>query len=307
MILVQGNNTTHLVTNTKPFNGANELQEPPALLVKALQFYFKSIGRLFPRISVKLASQLFSSPFYRAKHRRSDELLESAERSFLKVDGNNIRIYKWGSSDRKVLLLHGWQSRGTALRGFVPGLIEKGFEVIALDAPAHGESDGKACSVRLYAEAVEAVVAKYPEISSVISHSIGSVTWMYYSSFINPAFKLERLIMMAAPDSFENIVNNAIRMFGLSGKLKNLFMEEVFDHFNITDAEDFSLSGKLGQVNINEVYVIHDEEDRLIPMRRATYIIEHISQSHLYITKGFGHFRLVKNPVVMQKVLDLVK
>ena len=307
MILVQGNNTTHLVTSTKPFNEANELQEPPALVVKTFQLYFKTLGRLFPRISVKIASQLFSTPFYRAKHRRSDELLKSAERSFLSVDGNKIRIYKWGSSNQKVLLLHGWQSRGTALRGFVPGLIEKGFEVIALDAPAHGESGGRSCSVRLYAEAVEVVVAKHPEISSVISHSIGSVTWMYYSSFINPSFKLKRLIMMAAPDSFENIVNNAIRMFGLSGKLKNFFIEDVFDHFNISDAEDFALSGKLGQVNINEVHVIHDEEDRLIPMERATYIIEHINQSHLYITKGFGHFRLVKNPVVMQKVLDLAK
>lgn len=305
--MVQRNNTTLLATNTESINLVNELQQPPALAVNVLKLYFNTVGKIIPTFSVKLALQLFSSPFYKAKHKREDALLKAAIRDFVEVDGNKIRTYTWGEGDQKVLLLHGWQSRGTALRGFVPGLIEKGYQVIALDAPAHGESTGKECSVRLYAEAVDAIVKLHPEISSVISHSIGSVTWMYYNSFINPSFRINRLIMLAAPDSFENILNNAISMFGLNGKLKKQFTEAVFEHFRIEDGKDLSLSGKMGQLNIGEVFVIHDEDDRLIPMERATYIIDHIDHSHLYITKGFGHFRLVKNPIVMQKVLDLVQ
>lgn len=305
--MVQENNITHLVTNPEPFESVNELQQPPKAFIKLLQAYFKTIGKLLPAVSTRLALSLFSSPLYRAKHRRQDDLLKSAERSFIQVGDNKIRTYKWGSGTKKVLLLHGWQSRGTALRGFVPGLLKKGFEVYALDAPGHGESTGSACSVRLYAEAVETMVHINPEISTVISHSIGSVTWMYYNSFIKPEQKLDRLIMLAAPDSFDNIVGNAIEMFGLTGGLRSKFLKAVFEHFKIESAADFSLSGKLGQLNINEVFVIHDEEDALIPMDRATYIVDHIKGSHLFTTKGYGHFRLVKNPVVMDKVLELAR
>lgn len=305
--MVKGNNITHLVTNPEKIKTINELQDPPALLLKLLKIYFNTVGKLFTKASTQLALNLFSSPLHRAKHSRTDELLESAERSFIKAENYKIRVYKWGSGSKKILLLHGWQSRGTALRSFVPGLIDKGYEVYAIDAPAHGESSGRICSVRLYAEAVDAFIKIHPDVSSVISHSIGSVTWMYYNGFINQEKGIDRLIMLAAPDSFDNIVANAIQMFGLRGKLKEQFLKAVFEHFKIEDSKEISLEGKLGQLNIGEIHIFHDTEDQLIPMDRATYILDHFENAQLYTTQGFGHFRLVKNPVVMEKVQSLVR
>ena len=63
----------------------------------------------------------------------------------------------------------------------------------------------------------------------------------------------------------------------------------------------------MGQLNIGEIHIFHDTEDHLIPMDRATYILDHFENAQLYTTQGFGHFRLVKNPVVMEKVQSLVR
>jgi alpha-beta hydrolase superfamily lysophospholipase len=61
--------------------------------------------------------------------------MEQAEVFEFMYKGKILKGYSWGTGKRNVV--HGWESRGTALRSFVPVLLEKGFRVVAFDAPAH--------------------------------------------------------------------------------------------------------------------------------------------------------------------------
>ncbi len=42
-----------------------------------------------------------------------------------------------------VLLVHGWDSRGSHLGAWVPPLLRAGVRVLAFDAPAHGDAPGR--------------------------------------------------------------------------------------------------------------------------------------------------------------------
>ncbi len=290
--------------HSTPFQ-KNELNQLPKILVLLTRLYFGTIGRIIPQFSAQLAMRLFSAPGPKALHKRSDALLESAQRSFIQVNGQQIRVYPWGNGPNRTLLLHGWQSRGTALRGFVPGLLDQGRQVIAFDAPAHGESSGGKCSVRLYAEVIDAIEKKYPGIDSVIAHSIGNAAWIYYNSMLNPKKQIKQMVGIAAPESFKNILYNAIALMGLKGKVKALFIEKCFYHFKVESIEELELSKLIPAFEIDQVDFFHDEDDNLVSLDRARQVQNDFSSSSLWVTKGFGHFRLVKHPKLVQKVVSL--
>ena len=290
--------------HSAPFQ-KNELNQLPKVLVVLTRLYFGTIGRLIPKLSAKLAMRIFSAPGPKAVHKRSDTLLDSAQRLFIQVNGQQIRVYVWGDGPRKTLLLHGWQSRGTALRGFVPGLLDQGRQVIAFDAPAHGESSGGECSVRLYAEVIDVIEKKYPGIDTVIAHSIGNAAWIYYNSMLNPNKQIKQMVGIAAPESFKNILYNAIALMGLKGKVKALFKQECFNHFKVESIEELELSQLIPAFEIDQVDFFHDEDDNLVSLDRAIQVQNAFSSSSLLVTKGFGHFRLVKHPKLVQKVVSL--
>lgn len=55
----------------------------------------------------------------------------------MQVGGAPVTTYAWGEGPA-VLLVHGWSSHTGCMAGFVDPLLERGFRVVAFDAPAHG-------------------------------------------------------------------------------------------------------------------------------------------------------------------------
>jgi hypothetical protein len=64
----------------------------------------------------------------------------------------DISAIRWGArhewvedkevENKNILLVHGWESRGTQLFGLIEGLVAKGYSVVAIDMPGHGHSKG---------------------------------------------------------------------------------------------------------------------------------------------------------------------
>src|SRR5690349_395790 len=60
--------------------------------------------------------------------------------------GGGLAATAWGEGP-PVLLVHGWAGRGTQLGEFVAPLVAAQRRVVALDAPAHGDSPGTQTNV----------------------------------------------------------------------------------------------------------------------------------------------------------------
>ena len=143
----------------------------PALAFRLVRFGFQTLGRLFPQKAAEIAYKLFSTPRSRAKHRASDPILEQAHLFEVLYGKYILKGYEWGSGEKTILLVHGWESRGTALRTFVPALLKKGYKVVAMDGPAHGNSSGKSTNLPIFAGAVLAFIQQLGGVHGIITHS----------------------------------------------------------------------------------------------------------------------------------------
>lgn len=283
---------------------ATRLQKPSALL-ELVRLGFGTAGRLFPGTAARIAYRLFSTPRVRATHSISDDLLESA-RLFEFLYGRQVlKGYEWGKGDQVVLLVHGWESRGTALRSFVPSLVEKGYRVVAFDGPAHGNSDGKRTNIMHFAGAVRAIIRQIGGVHSIITHSFGGASTVFALSNSDPAIEIEKLILIGVPNRMTRVLNQAAASMKLPARVKKRFWTLLEQKLG-TPLEQADLSKASGKVKVKDLLIVHDRFDPVVPFRSAEEIHEAWEDSTLLISEGYGHYRLMKNPDLIRRVTKFI-
>ena len=88
-----------------------------------------------------------------------------------------LHVTEWGpATGEPVVLLHGWEGRGTQMGFFVEPLVQRGLRVIALDGPAHGASPGTEAGPYHFARALCAVQADVGPFRAAVGHSMGGAS-----------------------------------------------------------------------------------------------------------------------------------
>lgn len=278
-----------------------ELKYPKRLAL--IRFGFQTLGRVFPGWAARLAYYFFSTPRLRARHKVSDPVLEQA-RLFEVLYGKRIlKAYSWGDGDRTILLVHGWESRGTALRSFVPSLVEKGFRVVAFDGPAHGNSAGKQTNLIDFGGAVRAIMHHLGGVYGVITHSFGGASTVYALGHLVPDLHVSKLVMVAVPASMERVYRNAVQTLRLPNSVAYRF-RAILEDLSSQSLEDLELPVAFTKIDVEQALLVHDSEDRVVPIVNAEMIVASWPNAQLLKSKGYGHFRLMKNPDLVRWVCD---
>ena len=277
----------------------------PAIL-SLVQLGFRTLGSLFPALGGKAAYRLFATPRLRARHRVSDPVLEKARIFEFMYAKQLLKGYEWGAGERTILLVHGWESRGTALRSFVPGLVEKGFRVIAFDGPAHGDSPGHRTNLPHFAGAVQAIMHQVGPVYGVIAHSFGGAATVYAMSSLNTDLRLQRLVQVATPSSMIQVMNNAVETLRLPKRVAQRFRGILEQKIGNRSLEDIDTLHAIQNMQVEQVLLVHDREDQVVPFSAAFRIAEEAERVQLLETRGYGHFRLMKNPDLIAEIQDFI-
>jgi pimeloyl-ACP methyl ester carboxylesterase len=276
---------------------------PPSL--KLVQLGFKTLAPAFPKQAAKIAYRLFSTPRFRARHKTSDKLLESA-RIFEFLYGKHVlKGYEWGSGEQTILLVHGWESRGTALRTFVPNLVERGYRVVAFDGPAHGDSAGKRTNLIHFAGAVRAALRQTGQVHGMITHSFGGASTVYALSKMKEPIAIEKLVLIAVPHSIKRVLDDTIHLFRLPKAAAREFYRLIEKRLQ-ANVQETEVTTSQGKKYIGEALIVHDEEDPVVEFESAKHIYEHWDNAALLATKGYGHYRLMKNPDLIRRVAEFM-
>ena len=270
-----------------------------------VRFGFQTLGRLFPRAAARTAFRLFTTPQSRAKHRTSDPILESARIFEVLFGKRMLKAYEWGNGDKTILLVHGWESRGTAMRTFVPALLERGFRVVAFDGPGHGNSEGKRTNLPHFAGAVKAMINRLGNVHGIITHSFGGASSVYALSWMESDLAVEKLVMVAVPASMQRIFRSTVQTLKLPPSVARRFkakMEELAGR----KLEEIDSPRTWERLRVRKGMVVHDREDAVVPFRSAEEIAEKWENCLLLETRGFGHFRLMKNPDLIERVASFI-
>src|SRR5210317_2463091 len=86
------------------------------------------------------ALHLFSKPRKGRLKPYQEKFLDSAIQQTLYFEDLAIQVYHWEGTKETILLAHGWESNTARWKNKINLFKKEGFNIIALDAPAHGKS-----------------------------------------------------------------------------------------------------------------------------------------------------------------------
>ena len=96
-----------------------------------------------------------------------------------------IGLFEWDmrqdafAFDPGSLALHGWEGRAAQFQPLASRLVPLGFQVVALDAPAHGRSPGREADPVVFADALQEAAAELGDVHAVVGQSMGGASVLY--------------------------------------------------------------------------------------------------------------------------------
>ena len=62
-----------------------------------------------------------------------------------------------------------------------------------------------------------------------------------------------------------------------------------------------------GRFRIGQALIVHDTQDAVVPFSEARATFEAWDNARLLASKGYGHYRLMKNPDLVQRVAEFLQ
>lgn len=287
-----------MTQNTKDSIPVQRLLVPQYILTTS-----QILTKVSPFLASRFAAKLFLTPFRYKLPEREKEMDENTEQEKMIVPSMNREIvtYKYGKSDKKVLLVHGWSGRGTQLAKIASALKVMGYQTISFDAPGHGKADGKMSMMPFFIEAVKFLDDKYGPFEAVIGHSLGGMSSL---RAIKDGLKTNKLILIGTANNVTEITRNFAANMKMNDKVARK-MKAYLDNKFKQDMDALS-----GAESAKEVFtptlIIHDEHDVDVEVNSAYEIDEVLENSELMITKNLGHRRILGNPEVINKITSFI-
>ncbi|NVJ63824.1 MAG: alpha/beta hydrolase [Flavobacteriaceae bacterium] len=270
------------------------------LLIGFFRSYFNSLSYFSKERAANKAFKLFVSPRKGRVRENQRAFLEEAKAQVLIVDKLAIQTYHWPGYKETILLFHGWESNAFRWKELIAKLQEEGYNIIACDAPAHGNSGGNILYVPLYQKIGKAMIEKFNP-SVAIGHSMGGMM-LLFNQHLNPISSIEKLVCLGAPAQLEGIMNNYYQLLGLNSRLQN-GMESFFQReFNFKTTE-FTVANWADQFKVQGL-IVHDIRDKVIPVSDAKLIHKHWKGSSLHLTQGLGHS--LKSAEINQMISEFI-
>lgn len=252
-------------------------------------------GRLLPQTSAGLARKLLMTPRRLAPRDWERPALDSAERITFRFGLSGLR---WGPRDAPVILmLHGWEGRGSQFRYLVEPLVAAGRQVIALDAPAHGASPGEEANPVLFAQAALEAAAEIRDLEAVVGHSMGAAALAYALSQGLPA---ERAVLISGPSRLSDVLKAFADYIGLPARSHPAFFARVERHTGVPIAH-LDIVRAAARLQL-PVLAVHDRSDVEVPFRASQQLVQALPQAELFATEGLGHVRVLKDAAVIRRV-----
>lgn len=270
--------------------------------------YFRTKFKLLTVVSSTKAAEkafdLFRTPQRRNK-KPAPKIFEQAEKLTFKLDGITIHGWRWNHpAERKVLILHGFESSATSFDRYVKPLVKKGYEVLAFDAPAHGKSSSKQITAPLYAKTIIEINQRYGPIQSFMAHSFGGLAVSLALEEIHHTSDT-RLVLIAPATETTTAINTFFHFLKLDDILRPEF-EKIIIKAGGHPSSWYSIRRAMKLIRAKVLW-LHDEDDEITPLADAYKVKEeNYPNIQFVITKGLGHRRIYRDNKVSKAIVDFL-
>ncbi|MBX7192537.1 MAG: alpha/beta fold hydrolase [Sandaracinaceae bacterium] len=265
------------------------------------------LDRAWPEAAARLAFDLFLRPRRFPRPARELAQLAGARTILVPTDRTAhagpapLRAWVWGDDGPLVLLVHGWQGRGAQLGTFVEPLLARGMRVATFDAPAHGDTPGASASLFSFRDAILAMHASLGPFRALITHSMGGAAALLAAEQHAVA---ERYAMLCPPNDVRDFTAEATKLLGLSEATRAAVHRRLERRFGVP--LEAMRAPLLAERRTEPLLVVHDRDDKDVPLERGVAIAHAWPGAELVVTEGLGHRRVLHDPAVVSRVVDHV-
>ena len=263
------------------------------------------LDRVAPALGARWAERIwFTLPAPRPPSAPRDE--PAGRRFTVDVAGHRVAGQTWGAGP-VVYLMHGWAGYAGQLAAFVEPLVERGYRVVAFDAPSHGRSGPggfgpRSSSIPEFAAALTAVVDAHGPAHAVIAHSLGGTATAVALCDGLAAARVAMLAPLASPVTYARQLADVLG-FGEPTYRRLIARVErrvgaPMRHFDVPE---------LGRaVAMPPTLIVHDRDDVSTPVADGAAIAAAWPSARLRVTSGLGHRRMLRDSGVVTEVVDFV-
>lgn len=262
----------------------------------AMRQAFKALSAASPRLTERLVEKLFFTPGSYTPTAEERRRLGEGEPFQIRVHGRRICGWRWGDGPG-VLLVHGWSGRGIQLSRYIDPLVRAGHAAVAIDGPAHGDSEGRSTSYFEFTDVVRTLIA--PEqgfsIQGIVAHSFGA------AAAVNALARQEKpmkTVLLAPALHLRKTVFDALERHGIPPRVFETIIAAYEARFGYSLERDdpHRLLEKLR----SPALVVHDLDDPVIAHADSEALCERFGQVTLKTTSGLGHRRIMSDPDVVE-------
>ena len=264
----------------------------------------KVLQSISKKLTVKFAKKLFSTPIRYKLPKRELEMNSNTKQELIYIPkiGKKIMVYHYGTSAKKVLLVHGWSGRGTQLVKIADKLIDMGYATISFDAPAHGKSPGKTTLMLEFIESILELEKLYGKFDFAIGHSLGAMSIL---NSIKQGLNVKKAVILGSGDSINDILLDFVSKIQLKPEIATLMRESFEEKFN-DSMESYSGAVAAEKVLI-PMLVFHDKEDEDVPYTASVNIHNKLKNSELILTDNLGHRKILGDDKVISKIQEFLE
>lgn len=293
---------------TKTSHKHRPRRKAPFQLV-VMRLFFKGLGRLFPTLAGGFAYRLWFGTRRFPTPKREQAWLKTAKSEVIEINGLPVMTHYWENTLAKsdaplVLLVHGWDGRGSQLGAFAGPLLQAGFRVLAYDNPAHGQTPGKSSTLLIHSDVQQALVNKVGPLYGIIAHSFGG---MFSAYSLSKNMQAKKVVCISAPTDFMYLVERYCGILQLPEKVKANIIARINQQFGEDIAQRVSATTTSKVLGHIPALIIHDEDDRDVPIVQSENLHQHWPGSRLVRTAGLGHRRILYNPQVIETTVNFLK
>jgi len=265
-----------------------------------LPYLINRIDSVSPRLAARLSVELLFRPRKTVRSNKENAFW-STGKSIKFKSGCRGRIL--GTGKTSIWIIHGWMSRGSKLRNLITACLETGSEVIVWDGPGHGDSPGNRTSLAPFSKTLLSDINNSEKkIDVIIGHSFGGAASAYACQ---QGLSAKLLVLISAPSSCVGAFERYWDFLSIGDKARKRFMDIVEKETGI-EVDSMSSVNFISDLPQN-VLVIHDDEDQMVPisdaynLRRARPDIEFLETTKL------GHNRVLHDKDTCSRVSEFIR
>lgn len=275
------------------------------LMQATVRPFMRGLSHVAPRVAADVARRIFLRPPKANMPVRERWWATDAEEMNVLFGEGHLRAWRWGwGSPHRVLLVHGWGGRGLQLGALAQPLVEAGFDVIAFDAPGHGQSSGSMSSLPAMADAVGAIVRHVGGVDGIVAHSFGAAACTNALNQPHMAPAVKRLVFIAPAVDMVGLTDQFADMVGFTSGIASRLRSYLTQRFGVP-FESFQPLPIARNMH-HPLLVLHDGNDREIDVAQGKHLAADWPGALFEATEGLGHRRILRHPAVVQRTVEFL-